>query len=30
VLRTLMAVGLVWNAKTPATLPARPNLVALT
>ena len=29
VLRALMAVGLVWNAKTPQTLPARPNLVAL-
>jgi stearoyl-CoA desaturase (delta-9 desaturase) len=29
VLRVLMAVGLVWNAKTPETLPMRPNLVAL-
>jgi fatty-acid desaturase len=29
VLRMLMAVGLVWNAKTPETLPHRPNLVAL-
>ena len=29
VLRALMAVGLVWNAKTPDTLPPRPNLVAL-
>jgi stearoyl-CoA desaturase (delta-9 desaturase) len=29
VLRALMAVGLVWNAKTPETLPPRPNLVAL-
>jgi stearoyl-CoA desaturase (delta-9 desaturase) len=29
VLRALMAVGLVWNARTPETLPARPNLVAL-
>jgi stearoyl-CoA desaturase (delta-9 desaturase) len=29
VLRALMAVGLVWNARTPETLPVRPNLVAL-
>jgi stearoyl-CoA desaturase (delta-9 desaturase) len=29
VLRVLMAVGLVWNAKTPEVLPHRPNLVAL-
>jgi stearoyl-CoA desaturase (delta-9 desaturase) len=29
VLRALMGVGLVWNAKTPETLPFRPNLVAL-
>jgi fatty-acid desaturase len=29
VLRALMAVGLVWNAKTPEMLPTRPNLVAL-
>jgi fatty-acid desaturase len=29
VLRALMAIGLVWNAKTPETLPARSNLVAL-
>jgi stearoyl-CoA desaturase (delta-9 desaturase) len=29
VLRALMAVGLVWNAKTPETLPRRPNLAPL-
>jgi fatty-acid desaturase len=29
VLRALMAVRLVWNAKTPAALPARPNPIGL-
>jgi fatty-acid desaturase len=29
VLRALMAVGLVWNARTPETLPSRPNLMVL-
>jgi hypothetical protein len=29
VLSALRRIGLVWNVKTPETLPYRPNLVAL-